>query len=401
MAFLEQIVNLQKDNLQLIKDSVVKDKSAPKCLMALQSQPVAPLQGLVHERLALTPAPDPNRDVNLGESCGSASLGGPRQQASFGVSSLSVGRQSLEASLAVPRLAIASGAAFPAETLQSQDTQPAEALLQVVPAPSPAPAATTAAIASGEEALLQIVPVPSTAPAATTAAIASGAEALLQLVPVPSPAPAATTAAIAAGAAFPAETLQSQGTQEGDKLAAAALQIVPVPSTAPAASTALATAASTALAATSSAESCLAQKILRDMGVMNDAKAAVKKGPGGSAAPKKKAAGTKRKAAAPKAQAAIEDTGVPNEEAVAAPKRKAAPKAQAAIADAGEASEEPMAAPKTKWARVDHEASRNSWRVRFPDGTSKGFRYKEGETPRAMRKQAEDYAIRCGFKIVE
>ena len=398
MAFLEQIVNLQKDNLQLIKDSVVKDKSAPKCLMALQSQPVAPLQGLVHERLALTPAPDPNRDVNLGESCGSASLGGPRQQASFGVSSLSVGRQSQEASLAVPRLAIASGAAFPAETLQSQDTQPAEALLQVAPAPSPAPAATTAAIASGEEALLQIVPVPSTAPAATTAAIASGAEALLQLVPVPSPAPAATTAAIAAGAAFPAETLQSQGTQEGDKLAAAALQIVPVPSTAPAASTALATAASTALAATSSAESCLAQKILRDMGVMNDAKAAVKKGPGGSAAPRRR---LKRKAAAPKAQAAIEDTGVPNEEAIAAPKRKAAPKAQAAIADAGEPSQEAIAAPKKKLARVDHEASRSSWRVRFPDGTSKGFKYKEGEAPAAMRKQAEDYAIRCGFKIVE
>ena len=364
IAFLEQIVNLQKDNLQLIKDSVVGRQGVPKCLMALQSQPVAPLQGSVHERLALPPAPDPNRDVNLGESRGSASLGGPRQQASFGVSSLSIGRQSQEASLGVPRLAIASGAAFPAETLQSQDTQecdrPAEVLLHIVPAPSPAPAATTAAIASGEEALLQIVPVPS-------------------------PAPAATTAAIAAGAAFPAETLQSPDTQEGDKLAAAALQIVPVPSTAPA--------ASTALAATSSADSCLARKILMDMGVMNNVRAVVKRGPGGSAVPKRKAAGPKRKVAAPKAQAAIEDTGEPNEEAVAAPKRKAAPKAQAAIADTGE--------PKKKWVRVDHEASRCSWRVRFPDNTSKGFTYKRGADPSAMYKEAEEYAIQLGFKVAE
>ena len=130
-----------------------------------------------------------------------------------------------------------------------------------------------------------------------------------------------------------------------------------------------------------------------DMGVMNNARAVVKRGPEGSAVPKRKAAGPKRKAAAPKAQAAIEDAGEPNEEAVAAPKRKAAPKAQAAIADTGE--------PKKKWVRVDHEASRCSWRVRFPDNTSKGFKYQRGADPSAMYKEAEEYAIQLGFKVAE
>ena len=115
---------------------------------------------------------------------------------------------------------------------------------------------------------------------------------------------------------------------------------------------------------------------------MNDAKAAVKKAAGGSTAKKaaKKEAAPKKKAAAPKKQAAIADLAEPSQEAIVGV---------------------PNLGVKRKHARVDHEASRCCWRVRFPDGTSKGFRYKSGEPPLAMRQQAEDYARECGFLVVE
>ena len=116
LKFLEQIVTLQKDNLQLIKDSVVGQKGLPKSLVALTSQPTAPFQGIVQGCLALPTAPasvaDPSRDVRLGELRGFASLGEPSQQASLGV----------------PRLAITEGEAFPAQMLQSQDTQEGDTL---------------------------------------------------------------------------------------------------------------------------------------------------------------------------------------------------------------------------------------------------------------------------------
>ena len=56
---------------------------------------------------------------------------------------------------------------------------------------------------------------------------------------------------------------------------------------------------------------------------------------------------------------------------------------------------------KRKLAKVDHEASRLCWRARLPDGTSKGFRYKSGDDPEAMRKQAEEYVKKSGFLLVE
>ena len=241
MHFLEQIVTLQQDNMQLIKDTVVGRQGVPKSLVALTSQPAHHVahQGSPHGILALPAAPDPSRDVQLGESRGFASLGGPSQQASFGVPNLNLGDQSQEASLGVPRLAIASGAAFPAETLQSQDTQDfdnvAGALLQIVPVATPPLGPQVESMPASS----------STAPAASTA-----------LVPVHT-APA--------------------GPQ---------LESMPASSSpAPAAST---------------GDSCLAQRILREMGAMGDARAVKKK----EAAPKKEAAAPKKKVAAPKKKAA-------------------------------------------------------------------------------------------------
>ena len=300
MKFLEQIVTLQKDNLQLIKDSVLGQKGLPQSLVALTSQPPAPFQSIVQGCLALTAAPasvaDPSRDVRLGEFRGFASLGEPSQQASLGVPTLGLGEPSQQANLGVPRLAIDQGEAFPAQMLESQDTQEC-GTLAVVQLPTP-----------------PLCPEPESMPASS--------------------------------------------------------------STPPAASTALATA--------SSADSCLAQQILRQMGAMNDANAAGKKVAGGSAANK-----APKKKAAPKKQAAIADTGVE-----AAPKKKAAPKKQAALADIG-------GGEKRKFARVDHEASRLCWRARFPDKTSKGFKYKSGDDPEVVRKQAEEYVKELGFEVVD
>ena len=291
MHFLEQIVTLQQDNMQLIKDTVVGRQCVPKSLVALTSQPAHHVahQGSPHGILA------------------------PSQQTSFGVPNLNIGHQSQQASLGVPRLAIASGPAFPAETLQSQDTQDFDnvegALLQIVPVATPP---------LGPQ--LESMPASSsTAPADNTA-----------LVPV--------------------------------HTAPAGSQLEPMP------------ASSSPAPAASTGDSCLAQKILREMGAMGDARAdarAVKKK---EAAPKKEAAAPKKKVAAPK-------------------KKVAAPKKAAAAAEEG--------GVKRKHARVDHEASRRCWRVRFPDGTSRGFKYKEGEAPMEMRKQAEDYVRERGFEVVE
>ena len=99
-------------------------------------------------------------------------------------------------------------------------------------------------------------------------------------------------------------------------------------------------------------------------------------------AAKKKVAGAKKEAAAPTKKVAA-----PKKKAVAASKKAAAAEEEGGV--------------KRKFARVYHEASRCFWRVRFPDGTSKGFRYASGEPPLQMRQKAEDYARECGFSIVE
>ena len=152
LKFLEQMVNLQKDNLQLIKDSVVGQKCLPQSLVAMTSQPPAPFQGIVQGRLALTAGPssvaDPSRDVMLGAHRDFAGLGEPSQQASLAVPTLALGEPSQQADLGLPRLEIAQDEASAAQMLQSQDTQECSTLAVVRPEPESLPASSSSSQAA-------------------------------------------------------------------------------------------------------------------------------------------------------------------------------------------------------------------------------------------------------------
>ena len=97
------------------------------------------------------------------------------------------------------------------------------------------------------------------------------------------------------------------------------------------------------------------------------------------------AAKAKAKTRSPKAKTSAK--APPMSKAKAKAKAKAEPAQRVGRAEAkAKAVVDAAARPKRK---LNHETTRNIWRCRFPDGTSKGFRYEGDEDREAKRLEAQ------------